>query len=293
MRYSLFKDLQGKVPLMIEKDSWDDFVMEMVEFAEEEYESKDDAMLMSSAIYGENSNRNNDNVIGWDMLMLDIDSGETPGDVRKLLKGLEFFMYNTASSSMDEPKFRIILPFTTMVDADIIPKAWYAFVKLTGLNVDIQCKDKSRIYYLPGQYETSSRDILIHEHGEHLNVIKLIEAVDMSGYKEYVQNYIDISTLKNYSKNNLDSCLFIKKSMIDDYLNLAPGEDQHYRAMYKFMLRVAGAASRWGYYIEPDHLGALASELDLKKDGRWNKQGRLWIKEAQNAVDRVYGKDKE
>lgn len=291
MRYSLFSNVKSKIPL-VEECTWEELVCFLVECTAEEYDDKLDAMLISPAVYDGDFLRCNENVMGWDFVMLDIDNGISVHEMIGRLNGLEYFIYSTASCQKLKHKFRLVMPLSRFTPAMEVPKLWYALAEIVG-KVDQQCKDQSRIYFLPGTYK-NAYNFMYYGEGEHLDVDVLLQGIDTTTYNMLKEVDINIPAAYNtveYHWIGLLDCPFVAQSWIYNYLMLANGEDKHYAELYKFMMRVAGSAKRKEYQIDANRLASLASELDLKKDGRWNKQGRKWVREAQNAIKHIYGRN--
>ena len=83
MEFSFFSHFYSNQAQRCEVASWDEFVRSMRALSEApgykppagDYESEGSALL-SPAIYSEDTvQRKNENVMGWDMVMLDIDQG--------------------------------------------------------------------------------------------------------------------------------------------------------------------------------------------------------------------------
>ena len=59
-----------------------------------------------------------------------------------------YFCYSTASSSLTNPKFRLVFPLTQWVNKEDIKHFWFALNKEIGDIADAQTKDLSRMYYV-------------------------------------------------------------------------------------------------------------------------------------------------
>ena len=88
---------------------------------------------------------------------------EAKGDLKEELmirfSSHYFVCYSTASSTQEQPKFRLIFPLTDEITSDNIPKFWHALNNELGDLADRQTKDLSRMYYVPGKYEGANNFI--------------------------------------------------------------------------------------------------------------------------------------
>ena len=90
--------------------------------------TKDSSPLITPAIFKEGSTRKNCNVLEWSgWACLDVDDFKTSfEDAINTFKGFRFVCYSTASSTKEQPRFRIVLPLTTSVSSDKIQHFWFA-----------------------------------------------------------------------------------------------------------------------------------------------------------------------
>ena len=88
----------------------------------DKYSKKSEAPLISPATYIPDTTRANDNVVSWGGFgILDVD--DFVGDLNEIEKHYEqyrYFCYSTASSSVDNPKFRLVFPLTHWVEKENI-----------------------------------------------------------------------------------------------------------------------------------------------------------------------------
>ena len=75
----------------------------------------------------------------------------------------------------------------------------------------------------------------------------------------------------------------MRKTWIDEYLGLAKGD--HYHGLFRFMVRVAGSATKRRRTLSAVDLADLAHDLD-EIDGGWYRKRDL-ITEAENAISFV------
>ena len=111
----------------------------------DKYSKKSEAPLISPATYIPDTTRANDNVVSWGGFgILDVD--DFVGDLNEIEKHYEqyrYFCYSTASSSVDNPKFRLVFPLTHWVEKEKIQHFWFAINKEIGDIADAQTKDLS------------------------------------------------------------------------------------------------------------------------------------------------------
>ena len=104
------------------------------------------ATLISPAVYKTESTRSNSNVIKWSAwCAVDVDdykpNSDLQDDLMTRFAGHYFVCYSTASSTKEQPKFRLIFPLTDEITSDNIPKFWHALNNELGDLADRQTKD--------------------------------------------------------------------------------------------------------------------------------------------------------
>ena len=105
--------------------SWDSFVTFLRKLSERPLNGKQDAELISPAIFKPDSKRRNDNVLAWaGWAAVDVDDTEIDGSVDDYIRSRygdwEYVVYSTASSSSEKPKFRIIFRLARHIQRDEI-----------------------------------------------------------------------------------------------------------------------------------------------------------------------------
>ena len=167
----------NKTNKRMDYNSFDEFEAILYKLSEsEKYPTKKDAPLLSPAIYQPDTTRANDNVTGWGGFgILDIDDYQ--GDLKDIESKYDkyrYVCYSTASSTVENPKFRLVFPLTQHIDKDDIKHFWYALNKEIGDIADAQTKDLSRMYYVPAKYKNSFNFIFSHN-GDIMNPSDLME----------------------------------------------------------------------------------------------------------------------
>ena len=262
------------------------------------YPTKQDAPLLSPAIYQPDTTRANDNVVGWGGFgILDIDDYE--GDLKDIESKYDkyrYVCYSTASSTVESPKFRLVFPLTSNVDKDDIKHFWFALNKEIGDIADAQTKDLSRMYYVPAKYKDSFNFIFSHD-GEVMNPNDLMEKYPyvkpnqtmFDRFPEAIQKALlerKRNELKNtnYTWTSYQDCPFVNKKQIDEYKGITG--TGWYSKMYQIMLTTAGNAMSKGYPITPKEIEYICRDLDTDTGGWYLK--RDLEKEAARAIEFVF-----
>jgi len=260
---------------------------------------KGDAPLISPASYTEGETRSNRAVEAWESwAAVDVDDYEIPFD--DLIAGLPdnyYVCYSTASSTKEHPKFRLVFPLTEAVDHKDIPHFWYALnTEFLEGEADASTKDKSRMFYIPGQYPDAYNFIFTHK-GPYINPKELMSRHE---YIPPTSNFLDNlpqqlrdeilkqrkATLTNtFTWTDYRDCPFVKDEMVMTYSGLTDGR---YRYLFQLMCSIAGIAVKRGYAITAHELETLVRQIDRRyQNNRFER--RPIIKEANRALEFVYG----
>ena len=267
-----------------------------------EKRSNKDAKLISPAVYKKDTTRANDNVIRWDFACLDVDDYEgTFEEIVNQLGDWYYVCYNTASSTEEKPKFRLVFPLTKSVKKDDIKHFWHALnSEVLGI-ADAQTKDMARMFYVPGQYEGAFSFFFKHQ-GEVIDPDALMEKhpYDKSqdgddffsrlpeDMQEMVLNHRKSKTRKKESVTwtGYKDCKYVYRSAIEDYKKAVIADTGKYHGMYRFMVSVAFAAIRDGYDLDKRELADLARSLDVDHGNHY--KNRPLQKEADRALEYAY-----
>ena len=303
---TLFNNIfDNKTDKRIDAKDFDAFEETLYELSEKPFETKKAAMLMSPAIYKENTTRSNDNVIEWSSwCCVDVDDytpeGELKDDLVKRFSAYRFVCYSTASSKSDQPKFRLVFPLTGPVKRDDIKKFWYALQTELGDLGDRQTKDLSRMYYIPGKYANADNFIFSHIDGDSIIPSRLMTKHEMP-QKANLNSFFDRlpeaiqNEITQYRKDKLDAnfewssyhdCPFWPKQLAVEYTTIS--KTGWYAKMYAIMIAAAGNAVRRKYPITPAEISQLCRQFD-EDNGNWYKNRPL-DKEADRALEYVYKK---
>ena len=281
--------------------SFEEFETVLYRLAEsKKYLKKQDAPLISPAVYKPDTTRANDNVVAWGGFgILDVDDfkGEIK-DIEKKYEAYKYICYSTASSTTDNPKFRLVFPLTKWVDSADIKHFWYALNKEIGDIADAQTKDLSRMYYVPSSYQNAFNFIFSHD-GDIMDPNELMQKhryiVPQQSFYERLPEAIKKGLIEhrksqlnntNISWTGYKDCPFVNKKKVEDYKGLTEG---WYYAMYQLMVSIAGNAITNGYPITSKEIEYLIRDLD-SETGNWYLK-RPIDKEAERAIEFVYRKN--
>jgi len=142
-------------------DSWDKFTLFLYKLSKRKLNGKQDAELITPAIFKPDTTRKNENVIQWSgWAAVDVDDLVIEGDLEDVLRDrfgeYDYVVYSTASSTDDHPKFRIVFNTDTPIVATKLRHFWYALNQELNEIGDAQTKDLARMYYIPADYDGAS-----------------------------------------------------------------------------------------------------------------------------------------
>lgn len=261
------------------------------------------APLISSAKYIKGSTRANKNVLCWNgWCAVDVDDYITiEDDLQKSLNTIcgqyEYLCYSTASSTVIQPKFRLVFPLTRDVERDEIPHFWYALNKeISGIG-DAQTKDVSRMFYVPGIYP-NAHNFIFKNDGEFVNPDKLMkkwEYVKPSGNsfldrlppelrEQVVQYRKDQMTNRDVTWSSYHDCPFFPKKLAREYKSISG--TGWYHKMYQIMVATAANAINNNYPITAAEIAKMCEQLDAET-GNWY-ENRPLKREADGAIEYVY-----
>lgn len=312
MTYSLtiFKHTGDiKTNKRIDFTSWDKFEQTFYGLASQPKPNKKSAHLISPAIYYPGTTRANKNVIEWaGWCAIDVDNHDFKGDLENELYSRygnwRYICYSTASSTIAKPKFRLVFELKSPIPADIIRQFWYALNSEFEFIGDKQCKDFSRMYYVPATYANANNFIFSNKNGipidpnsliaKHPLPIKQFGASFMDRLPDEVQqkiiNYRKQSLYdnnKSISWSSYRDCPFINKKMIDEFKSIANQDGSgRYAMVYKIMTSIAVNAIRKKYPITANEIAQLIRELDSETTRKY--ENRPLDVEADRAIEFAY-----
>ena len=284
----------------IDLPTFKDFETILYRLSEKPRKDKKSAELMSPAFYSAGTTRKNDNVQGWGgWCAIDVD--DCTEDLQEFLdkkcKDYHYICYSTASSTKDLPKFRLVFPLTEFVNKDNIKHFWYALNKELGEMGDIQTKDLSRMYYIPGKY-ANAHNFIFTKQGEPISphdIMSRHEYIEKSGnsffdklpkkMQEAMMAHMKSSlTTTKVSWTGYKDCPFFPKKLEQEYRTITGSG--WYHKMYQIMVALAGNAISNKYPITSKEIAYLCRELDLDTGNWYNK--RPLDKEAERALEFVH-----
>ena len=280
-------------------ESFDEFEQVLYKLSEStKYPTKKDAPLISPAVYIPDTTRANDNVLAWGGFgILDIDDYEgRMEDIEEKYSQYRYVCYSTASSTVENPKFRLVFPLTDQVGKDDIKHFWFALNKEIGDIADAQTKDLSRMYYIPAKYKDSFNFIFSHD-GEVMDPMSLMakhpyvkpNQTMFDRFPPAIQEALlerkrNQLNNKNFTWTSYRDCPFVNQRQIEDYKGITG--TGWYAKMYEIMLTTAGNAMSKGYPITSKEIEYLCRDLD-NDTGNWYSK-RDFEKEAERAIDFVF-----
>ena len=289
MNYSLtiFKNtFDNKTHRVQEFDSWDGLESLLYSLSKQKGEKggSNSSPLISPARYISDTTRSNKNVDVWGgYFCLDVDDFVVVGDLESVLQekfGEYYYIcYSTASSTLEQPKFRLVFPLTREVYSKDLPHFWFAMNKEFDELGDEQTKDLSRMYYVPAQYPNAYNFIFTNK-GVKIDPDMLMNKhsyVETQGktFMDRLPPELQKAVME-HRKNSLDNtdinwtsyrdCPFFPKRLEQEYRAITG--TGWYHKMYQIMIAIAGNAVSKGYPISATQIAQLCSELD-RETGNW------------------------
>jgi hypothetical protein len=268
---------------------------------------KTDAELISPAVYQTGTTRANKNVLAWaGWCAVDIDDIDVGSrDLREVIDGFVplwgYICYSTASSRADKPKFRLVFKLDEHIEADNIRHFWYALQTELGNVGDRQCKDLSRMYYVPGEYADAHNFFFTRE-GPAINVAELLAKHEYVDKVRHGTSFLErvppemAKQIINYRKKQAEGkavnvswtsyhdCPFFPKKMAAEYQVIS--ETGWYHKMYQIMVAIASRAIEKEYPITAREIAIMCKQLD-DDTGGWYGNRPLEV-EADRAIEYAY-----
>lgn len=302
MNYSLTMFLNAfdnKTHRRMDFDSWDEFVQLLQELYKVPRKDKASAQLISPATYEAGTTRANRNVVDWGKWAA-VDVDDYTGDINGILDrfdDINTVVYSTASSTHQQPKFRIVLDLDRRVESEEIRHFWFALNKFMGDLGDPQTKDSSRMYYIPGSYE-GSRSFLYRTVGSPVVVDRLLRAypyVVPSGNnlldnlpeemrEKVLQHRKDSMENTSVTWSGYQDCPFFPNRLAMDYKSI--NGTGWYSTLYKIMVATACNAIKEKYPITAQQIAVMCKQLDAES-GNWYENRPMEV-EANRAIQYAY-----
>jgi hypothetical protein len=287
--------------------SWEQLVRLLHSLSQRKLKGKRDAELVSPAIYLDGTTRANKNVLAWagwaavDIDDWDISTGAIEEELRKQIGKYSYVIYSTASSTIEKPKFRIVFKLSRQILNAEIRNFWFALQSSLDDKGDKQCKDLSRMYYVPGDYLNANNFFYVNE-GEPVDVNALMieypyaakanlnnffERLPEELQKHVIEHRKSKLENRSYSWTSYRDCPFINKQLVRDYTAIAHVDGSgRYAMIYKIMASIAVSAVKKGYPLTTDELVDLIRELDRETSNKYQK--RVLTVEADRALEYAY-----
>jgi len=278
---------------------WGDFVDLLRGLSEQPVNSKQDAQLISPAIYEVGTTRSNRNVVEWGKWAA-VDVDDYTGWIHDILdrfKSTNSVVYSTASSTTEQPKFRIVFDLDRRVNNEELRHFWYALNRFLGELGDPQTKDSSRMYYIPGDYK-SSNSFFHTTSGDPLVVDGLLRSYPYAppsgnGFLDNLSPEMKLKVLE-HRRGKLEQtditwrgyhdCPFVPNKMVEEYKSIS--ETGWYSQMYRIMIAIASNAIKSKYPITASQISLLCKEIDAET-GNWY-ENRPLEREAGGALNWAY-----
>lgn len=264
--------------------------------------------LISPAIYKPNTTRSNSNVIEWaGWAAIDVDNHVFEGNLKDELHSRfgswYYICYSTASSTIAQPKFRLVFPLTEHVPSGAIKHFWFALNAEFGSIADGQTKDLSRMYYVPAQYPGANNFIFTNV-GNHVNPRLLINKHPWTAPSSS-DNFIDRlpeelqkqvlahrqqklqQEKREYNWSSYKDCPFVNRKLIDSYKQISGRDGSgRYSMIYKIMTSIACNAVKQKYPISEYEIVEMVRQLDRETSNIYAK--RPLNLEASRAIEFAY-----
>ena len=284
-------------------EDFDTFERALYGISEMQRKDKQAATLISPAVYREGTTRSNANVVKWSRwCAVDVDDYQAQGDLKDdLLSSFahyNFVCYSTASSTTDQPKFRLVFPLRDEVISGDIPRFWHALNNELGALADRQTKDLSRMYYVPGRYDNSFSFIFSNRDGSTIDPGALIakhpmieskgksffERLPSAIQEQIVEHRKAQAENQDITWTSFRDCPFVNQTLVSEYMAISG--TGWYHTMYRLMVSIAASAVRMEYPITPKEIADLCKDLDSQTGGWYDN--RPLEKEAERAIEFVY-----
>lgn len=286
--------------------SWDLFVKFLYKLSERPLNGKQDAELISPAVFKPDSPRRNENVVAWaGWAAVDVDDLTFDGDVKddliRRFGEYTFICYSTASSTVDQPKFRLVFQLTSEVESSRIKHFWFALNSELGDIGDKQTKDLARMYYIPASYSNANNFFFVN-HGHPIDLDYLLARWPYDDKRDS-KNFMDRlppawrEQIIDYRKGKLDNtsymwssytdCPFVNRKLLNEYISTSGIDGTgRYRMIYKLMISIAANAIEKQYPITASQIVELIRQLDKDTANRY--ENRPLDIEANNALEYAY-----
>lgn len=302
---TLFKSqFDNKTHRRMDFSSFDELEKLLYGLSKQPKKGKKDAELISPAVYEPGTTRANKNVTAWaGWCAVDVDDIEIDGDlndfVRKLVGDRRFVCYSTASSRPTKKKFRLVFELDRHIPVAEIKHFWFALQSSLDESGDKQCKDLSRMYYIPATYDEADNFIFSGD-GNPIDVDNLLARYPYVEKAKTGNTFLErlppelaeqvISHRKSMMQNTnihwsgYHDCPFWPKKLAAEYVSIT--ETGWYHKMYQMMVAIAARALEKEYPITATQIAELCKQFDAEH-GNWYGNRPLNL-EADRALEYAY-----
>ena len=305
---TIFKNtFDNKTHRRQEYDSWEAFEKLFYNLSKKEGQKGgfNSSPLITPAMYHTDTTRANRNVSHWGgWCCVDVDDfvdfrlwDDVRGGIQQICGKYKFICYSTASSTLIQPKFRLVFPLTRDVKRDEISHFWFALNSELKDIGDKQTKDLSRMYYVPAIYPEAFNFIFTNE-GETIAPENLmskwpyekpsgnsfLDRLPQAIRDQVIQYRKESATNTDISWTSYRNCPFFPKRLAQEYMAIS--STGWYAKMYQIMVATAASAIKNDYPITARQIADMCRELD-KDTGNWY-DNRPLEKEADGAIEFVY-----
>lgn len=297
---TIYKSIfDNKTHKRMEFENFEAFEKLLYELSKKPLPNKKAAQLVTPAVYKPGATRANANVdcwAGWAAVDVDENTNEI---MKNLTNEYHYVCYSTASSTRENPKFRLVFPLTANVPADKIKHFWFALNKELNDIGDPQTKDLSRMYYIPAKYDNAYNFINTNKGkvmdpfvimSKHKYVEKtgatFFDNLPESIKKQILAHRKSILTNTDVAWSTYKDCPFVNGKLLKEYGVIS--ETGWYSKMFGIMVNIAGNAIRNKYPITSGEIATLCREID-SDHGNWYRN-RPFEKEAERALAFVFSK---
>lgn len=290
MEFSYYSHFYDNLPKRSSVADWDAFVDTMRTISDVpgfkppagDFES-DSSGLISPAIYANDGDkRRNENVVGWDMVLMDIDDGVS--DVNVVLNHFSkysYIVYSSPNCTKDKLKLRVCIPLNKRADRKVLSQIWFGLNEWCGGIIDQQTKDASRLFYVPARYTNRGSEythFFVTNKGISLDWEALIDKFPSPPEQDLYKIKNPLLGLKRKIFQNAKgipsmvitdpNCPFVKHWMREKYALTPVGG--HHRAIYIFALQCCGNAEKIEYPLSVDELVDMLEQLDQLDGGYYD-----------------------
>lgn len=291
-------------------ESWEKFVNLFRNLSERPLKGKQDAELISPAIFEDGMPRRNKHVLAWaGWAAIDVDDHVFEGDLENELRNRyghwSYIVYSTASSTEELPKFRIVFQLGRFVSNVEIKHFWWALNSELDNMGDKQTKDLARMYYIPAQYSNANNFfyansgapidvdslLLKHPYEENKQGKNFLDRLPDAWRDQVINHRKSALENTNYTWSGYRDCPFVNQRLVNEYKNIAHIDGTgRYRMIYKIMCSTASNAVEKGYPITVSEIVNIIKELDIETSRLY--ESRPLEIEANNALEYAYTNSK-